>query len=84
VAEGAGRASDSLVIAVPGDAPRDLLVWAHQVTPEGHSLGLAGDLELAEPPTSLALDQDGRAVASLAPGLATVRLRVKDRDLSAS
>jgi amino acid permease len=83
VEAGAGRASDSLVTAVPGDAPRDLLVWAHLVTPEGHSVGLAGDLELADPPASLTLDQDGRAVASLAPGEVTVRLRVKDRELSA-
>jgi hypothetical protein len=75
---------DGLVVAIPGDAARDLLVWAHRVTPEGSSIGLPGQVTLGDTSTPVPLDRDGRAVASLAAGDAPVRVRVNEPRPSAT
>lgn len=78
------RTSDGLVTAVPETAARDLLVWAHRVTPEGISVGLGGSVALSGALPPIELDDEGRALVALEPGETGLRVSVRERDLSGS
>ncbi|CAN5587626.1 hypothetical protein BH23CHL8_BH23CHL8_11350 [soil metagenome] len=73
----------SLVVTLPPHAARELLVWAHRVTPEGTSVGLAGQARIdVTPPGTVGAEarsatvtlQDGRASSVLPPGTATLHV----------
>lgn len=93
----AGKPLDAAVVAEPGSlvatlpayAERELLVWAHRVTPEGASVGLAGEARVeVTPPAAGPSDGwsfnaslgEGRVSVTLPPGLATLQLTTEAVD----
>jgi hypothetical protein len=61
-----------VAVAIPASVPRDTVVWAHTVTPDGRSVGLTG---------AVAIDRDagdplvrGRVRLVLPPGDAVLKL----------
>lgn len=91
VVAASGSGASGTAIDVPPAAARELLVWAHRVTSDGTSIGLAGTAEAAaidgltapEGPTSMTLDGDGRATLALSSGATSVRLQVAPETASA-